>query len=99
MGGWTSKEHITAAVIFDRDQDAYVGVFNKNIIKIWKEDSDNLDKVKKYKVNFVQVFLKTSIIFVSDRHVCTMFLMLFFPARTNIVNFLSVSSQHSKISP
>lgn len=56
MGGWTSKEHITAAVIFDRDQDAYVGVFNKNIIKIWKEDSDNLDKVKKYKVNFFMVF-------------------------------------------
>lgn len=56
MGGWTSKEHITAAVIFDKDQDAYVGVFNKNIIKIWKEDSDNLDKVKKYKVNFVRFF-------------------------------------------
>ncbi|XP_028175263.1 uncharacterized protein LOC114363665 [Ostrinia furnacalis] len=49
VGGWTSKDHITAAVIYDKDQGAYVGVFNKNIIKIWKEDSDNLDKVKKYK--------------------------------------------------
>lgn len=50
VGGWTSKDHITAAVIFDKDQDAYVGVFNKNTIKTWKEDSDNLDKIKKYKV-------------------------------------------------
>ncbi|CAH2090715.1 unnamed protein product [Euphydryas editha] len=55
IGGWTSKEHITSTVIFDKEQDAYVGVFNRNTIKIWKEDSDNLDKTKKYKFS-VNIF-------------------------------------------
>lgn len=50
MGGWTSKDHITSAVIYDKEQESYVSVFNKNTIKTWKEDSVNLDKVKKYKV-------------------------------------------------
>ncbi|KPJ20428.1 Nucleolar protein 11-like [Papilio machaon] len=49
VGGWTSKDHITAAVIYDNEQDHYVGVFNNNAIKTWKEDSDNLDKIKKQK--------------------------------------------------
>ncbi|XP_034831433.1 nucleolar protein 11 [Maniola hyperantus] len=49
IGGWTSKDHLTSAVIFDKHQGAYVGVFNKNTIKIWKEDSCNLDKSKKFK--------------------------------------------------
>ncbi|XP_073946723.1 nucleolar protein 11 [Choristoneura fumiferana] len=48
-GGWTSKDHITAPVIYDKSNSCYVGVFNNNTIKMWKEDSDNLDKVKKYK--------------------------------------------------
>ncbi|XP_032520296.2 uncharacterized protein LOC116772284 [Danaus plexippus] len=49
IGGWTSKEHLTSYVIYDKEQEGYVGVFNKNTIKIWKEDSDNLDKTKKHK--------------------------------------------------
>lgn len=50
IGGWTSKDHITSTVIYDKEQDNYVGVFNNNTVKIWKEDSDNLDKIKKFKV-------------------------------------------------
>ncbi|XP_013196975.2 nucleolar protein 11 [Amyelois transitella] len=49
VGGWTSKEHITAPVIYDIDQDNYVGVFNNNTIKLWNKDSQNLDKIKKFK--------------------------------------------------
>ncbi|XP_068618452.1 nucleolar protein 11 [Battus philenor] len=49
VGGWTSKDHITSPVIYDKEQDSYVGVFNNNSIKTWKEDSDNLDKIKKQK--------------------------------------------------
>ncbi|KAJ8715862.1 hypothetical protein PYW08_013147 [Mythimna loreyi] len=49
VGGWTSKDHITSTVIYDKEQASYVGVFNKNTIKTWKEDSDNLDKIKKFK--------------------------------------------------
>ncbi|XP_063363626.1 nucleolar protein 11 [Cydia amplana] len=48
-GGWTSKDHITAPVFYDTENSCYVGVFNNNTIKMWKDDSDNLDKVKKYK--------------------------------------------------
>ncbi|XP_041986875.1 nucleolar protein 11 [Aricia agestis] len=57
ISGWTSKDHLTSPVIFDKDQESYVGVFNKNSIKIWKEDSDNLDKIKKYKfsVNILKI--------------------------------------------
>ncbi|CAG9794099.1 unnamed protein product [Diatraea saccharalis] len=49
VGGWTSKDHITSEVIYDKEQNTYVGVFNKNTIKIWKDESENLDKIKKYK--------------------------------------------------
>ncbi|CAH2237096.1 nucleolar protein 11 [Pararge aegeria] len=49
IGGWTSKDHLTSAVIFDKEQDAYVGVFNRNTIKTWKDDSCSLDKSKKFK--------------------------------------------------
>ncbi|CAB3222051.1 unnamed protein product [Arctia plantaginis] len=57
VGGWTSKDHITSAVIYDKEQESYVCVFNKNTIKTWKEDSENLDKVKKYKfpINILKV--------------------------------------------
>ncbi|XP_026487255.2 nucleolar protein 11 [Vanessa tameamea] len=55
ISGWTSKDHLTSAVIFDKEQEAYVGVFNRNTIKTWKEDSDNLDKIKKYKFS-VNIF-------------------------------------------
>ncbi|CAF4927584.1 unnamed protein product [Pieris macdunnoughi] len=48
-GGWTSKDHITSAVIYDDEQESYVGVFNQNTIKAWKDESENLDKLKKYK--------------------------------------------------
>ncbi|KAG6456831.1 hypothetical protein O3G_MSEX009992 [Manduca sexta] len=49
IAGWTSKIHITSAVIYDAEPDNYVGVFNNNFIKTWKEDATNLDKVKKIK--------------------------------------------------
>ncbi|XP_045767024.1 nucleolar protein 11 [Maniola jurtina] len=57
IGGWTSKDHLTCAVIFDKHQGAYVGVFNKNTIKIWKDDSCKLDKSKKFKfsVNIMKI--------------------------------------------
>ncbi|CAK1544827.1 unnamed protein product [Leptosia nina] len=49
IGGWTSKDHITSAVIYDTEQESYIGVFNKNTIKAWKDEGENLDKLKKYK--------------------------------------------------
>ncbi|KAL4719177.1 hypothetical protein ACJJTC_017601 [Scirpophaga incertulas] len=58
--GWTSRDHITSAVVYDNEKDVYVGVFNKNTIKMWKDDSESLDKVKKYKfpVNILQVLTR-----------------------------------------
>ncbi|CAK1585859.1 unnamed protein product [Parnassius mnemosyne] len=47
--GWTSKDYITSTVIYDKEQDAYVGIFNNNAIKSWNEECDNLDKIKKHK--------------------------------------------------
>ncbi|XP_023937717.2 nucleolar protein 11 [Bicyclus anynana] len=62
IGGWTSKDHLTSAVIFDKEQDSYVGVFNKNTIKMWKDDSCSLDKSKKYKfsVNIMKLIPRDS---------------------------------------
>ncbi|KAF9791535.1 hypothetical protein SFRURICE_003231 [Spodoptera frugiperda] len=61
IGGWTSKDHITSTVIYDKEQDNYVGVFNNNTVKIWKEDSDNLDKIKKFKfpLNILKIIPRT----------------------------------------
>ncbi|KOB70990.1 Nucleolar protein 11 [Operophtera brumata] len=49
VSGWTSRDHITAPVIYDATQDKYVGVFNNNTLKSWDGDSTNLDKLKKFK--------------------------------------------------
>lgn len=49
ISGWTSKDHITSFVIYCKDYESYVGVFNNNIIKMWKNDTENLEQVKKYK--------------------------------------------------
>ncbi|XP_038223310.1 nucleolar protein 11 [Zerene cesonia] len=62
IGGWTSKDHITAPVIYDKEQESYIGVFNKNTIKSWKNDDDNLDKLKKYKfsINILKLVARTN---------------------------------------
>lgn len=59
-GGWTSKEHITSTVIYNKTNDEYIGIFNNNTVKIWKEDANNLDKNKKYKfpVNIDKVIIR-----------------------------------------
>ncbi|XP_049874214.1 nucleolar protein 11 [Pectinophora gossypiella] len=49
VGGWTSRDHITSAVIYDKEQESYVGIFNNNTIKTWKNSAENLDKIKKHK--------------------------------------------------
>ncbi|XP_026733411.1 uncharacterized protein LOC113497858 [Trichoplusia ni] len=62
VGGWTSKDHITSAVIYDKEQECYVGVFNNNIIKTWKDSDSNLDKSKKYKfpLNILRLLPRTN---------------------------------------
>ncbi|XP_050665742.1 nucleolar protein 11 [Leptidea sinapis] len=70
IAGWTSKDHITSAIIYDKEKQCYAGIFNKNTIKMWTSEEDNLDKLKKYKfsanisklIPFVNGSNKTSII-------------------------------------
>ncbi|XP_077292389.1 nucleolar protein 11 [Arctopsyche grandis] len=51
VGGWASRDLITAPAVFDRSEKSYICVFNEYSIKIWKSTVENLDKVKKIKFN------------------------------------------------
>nr|XP_018896692.1 PREDICTED: nucleolar protein 11 [Bemisia tabaci] len=46
---WSSKDKLSAPVVFDNNQEHYVGVFNGNQIRLWTKEADQLDKIKKYK--------------------------------------------------
>lgn len=49
MSSWSTKDRLTTQVIYDEIEDQYVAVFNENHIRVWSEDSSDLDKVKKHK--------------------------------------------------
>ncbi|CAG9770845.1 unnamed protein product [Ceutorhynchus assimilis] len=48
---WRSKEKFSSLVQYDKKLEKYVAVFNQTFVRIWSEDEETLDKVKKYKFN------------------------------------------------
>ncbi|XP_046400284.1 uncharacterized protein LOC124166679 [Ischnura elegans] len=49
VGSWSTREKLTSPVIYDPIGSQYVAVFNRNQIRTWKEEDENLDSVKKHK--------------------------------------------------
>ncbi|XP_071057378.1 nucleolar protein 11 [Onthophagus taurus] len=48
---WRTKDKLSSPVIFNKTDKKYVGTFNSVNIKIWSDDDEHLDKLKKYKFN------------------------------------------------
>ncbi|XP_050302195.1 nucleolar protein 11 [Anthonomus grandis grandis] len=48
---WRSKEKFSSPVVFDKKLEKYVAVFNQNFVRIWTDEDETLDKIKKYKFN------------------------------------------------
>ncbi|KAF7268956.1 hypothetical protein GWI33_017985 [Rhynchophorus ferrugineus] len=48
---WRTRDKLTSQVLYDKEQNKYVAVFNKTFIRLWTDDDENLDKVKKIKFN------------------------------------------------
>ncbi|XP_066251782.1 nucleolar protein 11 [Euwallacea similis] len=46
---WRTKEKFSSQVVFDKNLQKYVAVFNHNFIRVWGDEEESLDKVKKYK--------------------------------------------------
>ncbi|XP_066991508.2 nucleolar protein 11 [Anabrus simplex] len=49
VGSWSSKDKLSSAVIYDPVGCQFAAVFNHNQLRLWKENDEQLDKVKKYK--------------------------------------------------
>lgn len=47
---WSSKEKLSSPVVYDAVGSQYVAVFNRSQLRLWTENEDNLDKIKKVKV-------------------------------------------------
>lgn len=47
---WSSKDKLSAPVIFDSVGKQYVAVFNQSIVRLWESVEVDLNKVKKLKV-------------------------------------------------
>ncbi|KAL1502408.1 hypothetical protein ABEB36_007554 [Hypothenemus hampei] len=48
---WRTKEKYSSPVHYDKKLGKYVAVFNQTFIRIWQDEEESLDKVKKYKFN------------------------------------------------
>lgn len=44
---------LTTSVVYDEQEQQYVAGFLNNQLRVWLENENNLDKVKKYKVNVI----------------------------------------------
>ncbi|PSN52742.1 hypothetical protein C0J52_06156 [Blattella germanica] len=49
INSWSSKEKLSSPVIYDSVGNQYIAVFNKTQLRIWTENVENLDRVKKIK--------------------------------------------------
>ncbi|XP_060519983.1 nucleolar protein 11 [Cylas formicarius] len=51
LNSWRTRDKFSSPVIYDKNQDKYVAVFNETFVKIWNDEDEALDKLKKYKFN------------------------------------------------
>ncbi|PNF31620.1 hypothetical protein B7P43_G17189 [Cryptotermes secundus] len=49
ISSWSSREKLSSPVIYDAVGSQYVAVFNRSQLRLWTENEENLDKIKKIK--------------------------------------------------
>jgi hypothetical protein len=50
ISSWSSKEKLSSPVIYDALGSQYVAVFSRSQLRLWTENEENLDRIKKIKV-------------------------------------------------
>ncbi|EFA01163.1 nucleolar protein 11 [Tribolium castaneum] len=51
LHSWRTKEKFSSPIIYDKEQSKYVAVFNENFLRVWSENEEFIDKLKKFKFN------------------------------------------------
>ncbi|CAH0546291.1 unnamed protein product [Brassicogethes aeneus] len=51
LNSWRTREKFTSQILYDKNQQQYVAVFNQLYLRFWSGSEDNLDKLKKLKFN------------------------------------------------
>ncbi|XP_030749204.1 nucleolar protein 11 [Sitophilus oryzae] len=46
---WRTRDKFSSQVLYDKRLEKYVGVFNISFLRIWSNDDENIDKIKKIK--------------------------------------------------
>ncbi|XP_039284029.1 nucleolar protein 11 isoform X2 [Nilaparvata lugens] len=49
VNSWNTTIKLSAPVVYDKQSERYVGVFNSSIIQMWQQSDVDLSKIKKYK--------------------------------------------------
>lgn len=52
VSSWSSRDKLSAPVVYDAANLQYIGVFNANQISTWKENCVELNNLKKDKVSY-----------------------------------------------
>ncbi|KAL1128948.1 hypothetical protein AAG570_013482 [Ranatra chinensis] len=61
VSSWSSKDKLSAPVVYDSVNKQYIGVFNGDQVAFWQESSVLLNKLKKYKVVFSKIMFDKQI--------------------------------------
>ncbi|XP_034937143.1 nucleolar protein 11 [Chelonus insularis] len=49
VNSWSTKTRLTSQVVYDRETERYVAIFNEKYIRTWSDEEVDLDKVKGHK--------------------------------------------------
>lgn len=75
VSSWSSKDKLSAPVVYDPAGQQYVGVFNASQISLWEDNNAQLNKIKKYKFRspvecvLVNVSVATPVLVFRNGHV------------------------------
>lgn len=50
MLSWRTKDKFSSPVLYDKGTEKYVAAFNTSYIRMWSSEEEDIDKLKKYKV-------------------------------------------------
>lgn len=51
LKSWSTSDNFSSRVIYDSTRKSYVGVFSKLFLRFWKSDTEDINKIKKIKLN------------------------------------------------
>ena len=56
---WSSKDKLSAPVIYDEEGKQYLAVFNQSIVRMWDSTEVDLNKLKKLKVHLRNLMINS----------------------------------------